>query len=134
MNGLFAFLILLATMHGSGYWQTVAMGPITHYDCHEHCRKLTRSEEPYDPASYTIAVDDSLWPTLAGRWVRITNLETGKIFLVRVNDSGYLAEADIAGDLPEETWVLISGKGKREGVFEGKIEMPKEEPCQTKSP
>ncbi len=118
-------LLVAAVVLGAGatpQWQPVTSGKITHYDCHEHCGKLTRSGSPYSPYSLTIAVDDKLWHDLAGEWVRVTNLETEESIIVRVNDTGYLRNAGVAADLPEGTWTLISGKPPEEGVFEGVVE------------
>lgn len=118
-------LLLAVVVLGAGatpQWQPVASGNITHYDCEEHCGKLTRSESPYSPYSLTVAVDDSLWDELAGEWVRVTNLETGNGIIVKVNDTGYLREEGVAADLPEGTWLLLSGKPPQEGVFEGVVE------------
>ncbi len=98
------------------------LGQDHYYDCSSHCGKITRSGEPYNPESFTIAVDDDLWEELSGELVRVTNLETGKALLLRVNDTGYLGEKGVAGDLPESVWSLISGKPLSEGVFQGLIE------------
>ena len=118
-------LLLAAVVLGAGatpQWEPVTLGKITHYDCEEHCGKLTRSESPYSPYSLTVAIDDRLWHELGGEWVRVTNLETGRSIIVKVNDTGHLRKAGVAADLPEGTWVLISGKPLEEGVFEGVVE------------
>jgi len=117
--------LVAAAILGAGAtprWEPVTSGQITHYDCDEHCGKLTRSGSPYDPYSLTVAVDTGLWHELAGEWVRVTNLETGKSIIVRVNDTGHLRKAGVAADLPEGTWALMSGKPLKEGVFEGVVE------------
>ena len=118
-------LLLAAVVLGAGVtpqWQPVASGKITHYDCEEHCGELTRSGSPYSPYSLTVAVDDRLWDDLDGEWVRVTNLESGDSIILKVNDTGHLREAGVAADLPEETWLLISGKPLKDGVFEGMVE------------
>ncbi|HAL62111.1 MAG TPA: hypothetical protein DCP08_06865 [Chloroflexi bacterium] len=114
--------LVIATASGNESCQPIAWGKITYYDCSSHCGKITRSGEPYDPASFTIAVDDDLWEEWAGELVRVTNLETGNALILRVNDTGYLSENGVAGDLPESVWSLISGRPLSEGVFQGLIE------------
>lgn len=118
-------LLVAAVVLGAGatpWWQPVTSGKITHYDCDKHCGKLTRSGSPYSPDSLTVAVDESLWHELAGEWIRVTNLESGKSIMVKVNDTGRLSKAGVAADLPEGTWLLISGKPLEEGIFEGVVE------------
>lgn len=118
-------LLLAAVVAGASatpWWQPVTSGKITHYDCEEHCGRLTRSGSPYSPYSLTVAVDDALWDDLAGDFVRVTSLETGNSIIVRVNDTGHLKKAEVAADLPEGAWLLISGKPLEEGVFEGVVE------------
>ena len=118
-------LLLAAVVLAAGVtpqWEPVTSGKITHYDCEQHCGKLTRSGSPYSPYSLTVAVDDTLWDELAGEWVRVTNLESGSSIILKVNDTGHLGEAGVAADLPEGTWALISGKPLEEGVFEGVVE------------
>jgi len=117
--------LVAAAILGAGVtpqWKPVTFGKITHYDCDKHCGKLTRSGSPYNPYSLTVAVDDRLWDELAGEWVRVTNLETGRSIIVKVNDTGHLSKAGVAADIPEGTWALISGKPLDEGVFEGVVE------------
>lgn len=114
--------LAIATASWSERGQGIGWGKITYYDCSSHCGKITRSGEPYNPESFTIAVDDDLREELAGELVQVTNLETGKALILRVNDTGYLSEKGVAGDLPESVWTLISGKPVSAGVFQGLIE------------
>lgn len=65
-----------------------AIGLLVHYD---DC--WTAIGKPFDPMALTCAVDDSLWPELRCRTLRITRLDNARSVVVTVNDWGYLYRA-----------------------------------------
>jgi len=69
------------------------VGLATWYGGEEHIGRQTRSGEAYDPEAAACAVPQELWDELAGKTLRLQNMDGGNAVLVQVNDSGYLSEA-----------------------------------------
>ena len=67
-------------------------GIATYYG-EQHTGKLTRSGEVFDPDVLACAVDANLYHELYNKWLLVKTDDNA--VLVRVNDSGYLADAGV---------------------------------------
>jgi len=97
MPQLLAWLALLAALNRP----SDMVGKATHYHDYYHGR-LTRSEEVFDQNGLTAAVDDRLWPEMRG-W-RLLICAERKCVMVRVNDTGWLADSGVTLDLSKRAF------------------------------
>jgi len=98
------------------------LGKATHYADYFEGR-LTRNEEVFDQEKLTAAVDDGMWPGLRDEKLLVCGEE--KCVIVRVNDTGYLAEHGIVVDLSKRAFTELAPL--RQGVVKVKVWMLKEE-------
>lgn len=85
------------------------VGRATHYHDYYHGR-LTRSEEVFDQGALTAAVDDRLWPEMRDR--RLLVCAGAKCVVVRVNDTGYLADAGVMIDFSKRAFGELAPLGQ----------------------
>jgi len=72
--------------------------------------RVMRNGDVYTGTQMTVAVDDAMWPSLAGKWLLVVDAGTGRRVKVRVTDTGYLAGWNVCVDLsPTAMDVLTDG-------------------------
>ena len=80
----------------------------------------TKSGEQFDENKLTAAVPPSQWKEMKGKQVKVTNTETGKSVVVKINDTGGFEKYGRSIDLSKAAFSTIGDTKK--GVIDVKIE------------
>ncbi len=101
----------------------IGTGVATFYGPHFTEGMTTRGGRPYHPDAQIVAVPLELYDELVGEQVKVTNMETGKQMWLEVADSGsgLNMECNLV-DLPDQTWLELSGKSHSAGIFQVRLE------------
>jgi len=105
MSRILSWLALLAALNRP----PDMVGKATHY--HDYfVGRLTRTEEVFDQGALTAAVDDRLWPEMRDR--RLLVCVEARCVMVRVNDTGYLADSGVTLDLSKRAFGELAPLGQ----------------------